>query len=130
MKFKFLIALCLLVTVGFAQTKRTTNTIKSDKTFVTLTEDDNSYELSAKYNEELTDKVNKYLDEGLAKGAKFSFKNTRLDAVMTLDNGITFYAKNSPGKLILKFDKRKNSTELYNRFKKMCEEIRDIVQKK
>lgn len=130
MKFKFLIALCLLVSTGFAQTKTTTNTVKNDKTSVSITEDDKSYELTAKYNEELTDKVNRCLDEGIAKGAKFSFKNTRLDAVMTLDNSITFYAKNSPGKLILKFDKRKNSTELYNRFKKTCEEIRDIVQKK
>ncbi|WP_429376792.1 hypothetical protein [Mucilaginibacter sp. UYCu711] len=128
MKFKFLIALCLLVSTSFAQ--KTTNSVKSDATSVSLTEDHNSYELSAKYNEELTDKVNKCLDEGLAKGTDFSFKNTRLDAVMTLDNGVTFYAKNSPGKLILKLDKRKNSTELYNRFKKMCEEVSAIVQKK
>lgn len=130
MKFKFLIALCLLVSTGFAQTKTTTNAVKSGKTSVSITEDNKNYEFSAKYDEELTDRVNKYLDEGIAKGAKFSFKNAQLDAVMTLDNGITFYAKNSPGKLILKLDKRKNSTELYNRFKKTCEEISNIVQRK
>jgi hypothetical protein len=129
MKFKFLIALCLLVSIGFAQ-KTTTNTVKSDKTSVTVTEDDKSYAVSAEYNPELTNKINKCLDEGIAKGTSFSFKNAKLDATMTLDNSISFYAKTSPGKLILKFDKRKNSTELYNRFKKMVEEIKDIVQKK
>jgi hypothetical protein len=130
MKFNFLITLCLLVSIGSAQTKTITNTVKSDKTSVSVTEDDKSYALSVEYNPELADKVNKCLDAGIAKGTSFSFKNTRLDATMTLDNGASFYAKNSPGKLILKFDKRKNSTELYNRVKKMVEEIKDIVQKK
>ncbi|MES2375089.1 MAG: hypothetical protein V4553_00840 [Bacteroidota bacterium] len=130
MKIKFLIALCLMASTGLAQAKTTTNTVKSDKTSVSVTEDDKSYSISAEYNPDLADKVNKCLDAGIAKGTNFSFKNTRLDATMTLDNGISFYAKNSPGKLILKFDKRKNSTELYNRVKKMVEEIKDIVQKK
>jgi hypothetical protein len=128
MKIKLLITLCLLVGTGFAQ--KITNSVKSDKTSVTLTEDENRYELKAEYNDELTNKIRSYMDDCITRGTGFSFKNTQLDADMTLSNHISFYIKTSAGKLNLKFDKRKNSAELYNRFKKMCEGIRDITQKK
>jgi hypothetical protein len=126
MKYNFLIALCLLIGNCYAKGKTNTN---YDKTSVTITEDGKSYELSAIYDEALTTKVQKYMDDFIGEGSKFSFKNIQTDAVLTLDNKLTFYMKSSPGKLILKFDKRKNSIELYNRFKKMCEGIRDIIQK-
>lgn len=100
------------------------------KSSVSITDSDHKYEFSASYNSELDKQVQGYMNDQIGNENNFSFKNTRVDATMTLDNKITFYIKNSPGKLILKLDKRKNSTELYNQFKKMCEGIRDLIQKK
>ncbi|NNU33643.1 hypothetical protein HK413_04860 [Mucilaginibacter sp. S1162] len=127
MKTKLLIAFCLLVSTTFAQTK--TETVKNESNSVTLTENDKTYELSASYNADLDKKIYDYMDDQISDGG-VKFRNTRVDAQMTLDNKMSFYAKNSPGKLVLKLDKRKNSADIYKRFKSMCEGIRDIIQKK
>jgi hypothetical protein len=127
MKINLLIAFCLLLNIGFAGAK-TGN--YADKTSVTITETENSCQLTALFNEAETKKIQNYMDDYLTRGTGCSFKNVQSDADITLDSKITFYMKTGVGKLILKLDKRKNSAELYNRFKKMCEGIRDIIQKK
>jgi len=128
MKTNILIAFCLLFNICLTSTE--TWAQKTDqKSAVSLTESNKTYELSATFDGDYTKKIQQYMDESLTDGSSFSFKNTQSDAVITLDNKITFYMKMSPGKLILKFDKRKNSAEFYDRFKKMCEGIRDIIQK-
>jgi hypothetical protein len=58
----------------------------------------------------------------------FKFTNTQLDADLSLTGGINFYIKLYPGDLVLKFDKRKNNTNDYIKFKKMCQGIKTLVQ--
>jgi hypothetical protein len=127
MKFKLLIMLGMLVSISFAQQKTTTNSVKSDKVSVTLTESEDRYELKAAYDEALTDKVRAYMNNTIAKGTSTNFKNTEVDAEMTLDNHASFYISSHPGKLSLKLDKRKNSAEIYKRFKEMCEGIKNLI---
>jgi hypothetical protein len=130
MKFKLLIALCMLVSTSFAQQKTTTNSVKSDNVSVTLTENDNTYELKADFDKALTNKVRSYMNKTVAKGTTTNFENTEVDAQMTLDNHASFYINSHPGKLNLKLDKRKNSAEIYKRFKEMCEGIKTILTQK
>jgi hypothetical protein len=130
MKFKLLMALCMLVITSFAQQKTTTNSVKNENLSVTVTEDETRYELKASFDKALTDKVRAYMNSTIAKGTGTNFKNTEVDAEMTLDNHASFYINSHPGKLNLKFDKRKNSAEIYKRFKEMCEGIRNILTKK
>jgi hypothetical protein len=130
MKFKLLIAFCVLAGTILAQQRTITKSVKSDNVSVTLTENETRYELKATYDEALTDKVRAYMNNTIAKGTSTNFKNTEVDADMVLDNHASFYISSHPGKLNLKLDKRKNSAEIYKRFKDMCEGIRNIVTKK
>lgn len=125
MKIKLLIAFCLMLNIGFA---RAATTCRFDKTSISITEDKGSYEMVAEFDEAKTKKVMGVMDDYLKPSA--SFKNTQIDAVMTLDDHTTFYVKTGPGKLTLKLDKRKNSAEVYQRFKKMVEKIKEALGEK
>jgi len=102
----------------------------NDKTFVKITESDNSYELASVYNPAKSKPITAYLDKCLTGPRDLSFKNAQLDANITLDSKITFYIRSRPGELILKFDKRKNNNGDYIKFKKMCEGIKAIIGEK
>ena len=130
MKTKLLIVCSLLISTGFAQQKTTTTTIKNDNNMVSISENGSRYEFHSVYNNNLTGKVLAYMDNTIARGSSTRFKNMQVDAQMTLDNHASFYIKSYPGKPDLKLDKRKNSVEIYTRFKSMCEGLRDLIQKK
>ena len=88
---------------------------------------DHYYEMTAKFNPDRTDKVNRYLDQELSSG-NMSFVNTEMDADITLDDKTTFYIKKSPGYLNIKFDKEKNSQEAFTKVKSVLEGINDVVR--
>jgi len=88
---------------------------------------DHFYEMTAKFNPKKTIEVEKYLDKELSSG-NMSFVNTRMDGEITLDNNATFYIKKSPGYLHIKFDKEKNSYEVYSKIKSVCEGISEVVR--
>jgi len=85
------------------------------------------YEMTAKFNPEKTAKVDRWLDKELSTG-NMSFVNTRLDGEITLDSKATFYIKKSPGYLHIKFDKEKNSDEVYFKIRSVCEGINEVVR--
>ena len=88
---------------------------------------DHYYEMTAKFNPDKTDEVDKYLDKELPSG-NMSFVNIEMDGEITLDNKVTFYIKKSPGYLHIKFDKEKNSNEAFVKIKSVCEGINDVVR--
>lgn len=120
----------MLISNCFAQQKTTTTTVKNDDMFVSISETKTNYEFHSTYNKDKTNQVLAYMDNTIAKGSSSRFKNMQVDAQMTLDNGASFYIRSYPGKLDLKLDKRKNSAEIYARFKNMCEGLKDLIQKK
>ncbi len=125
MKKTLLMAICLLLSIGVTSA----STIKTfDKTSVSISEDNKTYELKADYDEAKTDKLRSYLDKHL-KSEGFSFKNSETDATISVD-GKTLYVKNATGKLVLKLDKKKNSAEFYGKVKKMCDGISGVLNDK
>src|SRR5690348_7588940 len=130
MKTTLLIAFSMLISNCFAQQKTTTTTVKNDNMSVNISETKTNYEFHSTYNKDKTNKVLAYMDNTIAKGSSSRFKNMQVDAQMTLDNGASLYIRSYPGKLDLKLDKRKNSAEIYARFKNMCEGLKDLIQKK
>ena len=90
---------------------------------------DHYYEMTAKFNPNKTDKVDRYLDQELSGGNK-TFVNTQMDGEITLDNKTAFYVKKSPGYLKIKFNKEKNSEEAFTKLKSVLEGIGDVVRKK
>jgi len=125
MKIKFLIAFCLMLSIGLSVRAQSE---KIRKTSVTVDDSKTYYEMVAEYNLSDDAKVRSYMNDELGDRNNFSFKNVNSDATMTLNDKTTFYMKSAPGKLTLKMDKRKNTDEIYDRFKKMCQGIRLIIE--
>lgn len=125
MKTKLFIALCTLFSVILTYVDLKAQT-KESNTAISITDSKIKYEFSAEFDADKMPKVLAYMDEHL-EGSGMSFKNTQAAADLTLDNKMTFYMKSSPGKLAFKFDKRKNSAEFYQQFKKMCEGIKTVI---
>ena len=121
---KFLIWICLM----FICSVNTNYAIAQGRIAVTISESDNIYQLKTKYDKAKTRSVQEYMTQSLRETG-FKFTNTQLDASLALTGGINFYIKSNDGGLVLKFDKRKNKAEDFTRFKKMCEGIREIIQK-
>ena len=88
---------------------------------------DHYYEMTAKFNPDKTDKVDRYLDKELPVG-NMSFVNTEMDADITLDDKTTFYVKKSAGYLHIKFDKEKNSDVALSKVRSVCEGINEVVR--
>jgi hypothetical protein len=95
---------------------------------VTISDSNTILSLKAKYDDPAkTSRIQQYMTDAL-KETGYSFKNTQFDAQLALNGGINFYIKSDEGELTLKFDKRKNNTADYTKFKKMCDGIKNIVQ--
>jgi hypothetical protein len=73
--------------------------------------------------------VEEYMDNRIGAGSSMSFKNTRIDGELTLDDHSTFYIKKYPGLVEIKLDKERNSDEAFQRIKSMCEGIKQVVTK-
>ena len=58
-------------------------------------------------------------------GVVSNFGNSVMDGEITLDNKTTFYINKSPGYLHIKFDKEKNSNEVFSKIKFVCAGIND-----
>lgn len=85
------------------------------------------YEMTAEFNRDRTEAVERWLDKELPAG-DVSFTNTEIDGNITLDNQTTFYMKKSPGFLNIKLDKEKNSDAIYRKIRTACEGINDVVR--
>ena len=119
-----LIVICLasicFISPGYVQGRQGNTAVK-------ISETGNIYQFKVKYDQAKTRRIQEYMTESL-KETGFKFTNTQLDANLTLNGGINFYIRSYAGDLALKFDKRKNNTDDYAKFKKMCEGIKTIVQ--
>ena len=85
------------------------------------------YEMTAKFNPDKTDEVDRYLDSELS-STKMIFANTEMDGDITLDDKTTFYVKKTPGFLNIKLDKEKNSEEAFTKLKGVLEGIGEVVR--
>jgi hypothetical protein len=125
MKAKPSLILIAVLFISFAGVKQTQAQQKNAA--VTISDSNTILSFKAKYDPAKTRQIQQYMTDAL-KETGYSFKNTQLDAQLTLTGGINFYIKSDEGELVLKFDKRKNNTGDYTKFKKMCDGIKAIVQ--
>jgi len=126
MKAETILLLIAVLFISFAGVRQADAQQKNAS--VTITDSNAILSFKARYDPDKTDRIQRYMTDAL-KETGFSFRNTRMDAQLALTGGINFYIKSDEGELILKFDKRKNNTADCTKFKKMCDGIKDIVQK-
>src|SRR5436190_4393247 len=88
-------------------------------TNITVSENSNEYKMTAKFDVNKTKGIQDYIDQSLDKHGHISFKNSRTDASITLDDKTTFYIRSNPGNLEIKLNKKENAASSYNKIKKM-----------
>ena len=87
---------------------------------------DHYYELTAKFNPDKTDKLDRYLEKELT--SSMYFVNREIEVDLTLVDKTTFHIKKYPGYLNIKFDKEKNSEEAFTKLKGVLEGINEVVR--
>lgn len=103
------------------------HTVRSD-THITLTESDRYYSMDARFNNNKTREIEKYMDEKFGRRNNISFLNTRIDGRLTLDDHTTFIMKKNSGHVKIKLDKRDNSFASYRSVKSFCEGVAELLK--
>jgi len=93
---------------------------------ISYSENGHYYKMKANFSRSKTGAVERYMDDMLAIGS-MSFRHSRIDGELTLDDHSTFYIKKRAGYVYIKFDKNENSDEAYYKIKSMCEGIKRVL---
>ena len=97
-----------------------------NNTSISYSENGHYYKMKAKFSRSKTGVVERYMDDMLASGT-MSFRHTRIDGELALDDHTTFYIKKHAGYVYIKFDKDENSDEAYYKIRSMCEGIKRVL---
>ena len=93
---------------------------------ISISDDDDEYEMDALYQKRKTHAVQVYLNDHLLNN-RLSVKHRWKDEVVTLDDDTKIYLNSYPGELRIKIDKTENSEESCDKVKQVCEELKDIL---
>ncbi|HVZ98456.1 MAG TPA: hypothetical protein VG847_16355 [Chitinophagaceae bacterium] len=96
-------------------------------TRISINEDDDYYKFSALYNKLQSQEIKNYINEHIAPD---NLDGDYIDVTTTLEDATNFYIKETPGRLKIIFNKHKNSEASYQRIKKMCAGIKNILASK
>jgi len=94
---------------------------------ISVSENDDTYTFTASYNAANNQQVYDYINKNISPDQLGNSANDYFDVTTSLPDKTTFYIKESPGKLKIKLDKRRNSTASYYRIKNMCEGIKRLL---
>jgi hypothetical protein len=124
----FIAAFCLVslsIFIGWMKFQR-----NGDDLSISVTDTDDTYALTAKFNEDYTGKVQDYINHSIKPNKLFRSTHDYFNITTTLADKTEFHVKESPGELQIEFDKRKNSTASYWRIRKMSEGISNLLKEK
>jgi hypothetical protein len=121
-KYIVSITLGLLVMSGFTSCLHHRNNIS-----VTVTEDDDEFEMEAGYRERQTKTVQVYLNERLLKNSGTYIRNGYISDEVNLDDNARFHIISSPGELSIQFNKNENSAASYEKLKQVCAGLEQIL---
>ncbi|MBD2701195.1 hypothetical protein IC229_11150 [Spirosoma sp. BT702] len=92
---------------------------------IAVTDSDDTYEFSAKYDKKKTQRVQDFINQKMAPGSNVT--GDHVDITTTLDDNTRFELEEYPGKVRIKLDKEDNTEASYRRVKAMCEGVKRIV---
>jgi hypothetical protein len=114
----FIIAACLVV-IGCHYHGRNTS--------IAFSESERYYSMKARFSEERTREVERYMDKRMSDHRTMSFVNTTIDGQLSFDDRSSFYIKKYPGYLQIKLDKNQNSPDTYLQIRDMCQGIKRLL---
>ncbi|MDO3642524.1 hypothetical protein [Mucilaginibacter sp. L3T2-6] len=127
MKASFFLALLCLASlsifVGWMKFQH-----NNDNLSISVTDTDDTYALSAKFDENYTGRVQDYINHSIKPTDLFRSARDYFNVITRLKDNTEFHIKESPGELEVEFDKKKNSYASYQRIRKMCEGISNLLK--
>ena len=129
MKTSFLLtAFCLIsLSVFLVWTKFEVN---NHNTVGSVSEDADSYVFSASYGTEMTGRIYNYVNKSISPNQLGNSESDYFDVTTSLDDKTEVHIKESPGKLKIMLDKRKNPSASYYRIKGICEGVKKLLAEK
>jgi len=121
----YLTAFCVIALSIFLVWKK--NEIYGVSVAISVNENEETYKFSAVYDTNNTGRVQSYINNKISPNGLFQSENDYLDVSTTLADKTQFHVKESPGRLKIELDKRKNTYGSYIRIKKMCEGIKSLL---
>jgi len=94
---------------------------------ISVKENEDAYTFTASYDRGNSLAVYNYINKNISPNQLGDSENDYFDVTTSLTDKTVFYIKESPGKLKIAIDKRKNSATSYYRIKKMCEGIKGLL---
>lgn len=125
----YLTALCL-VAMGTFLVWQNLHRINNHNIAIAVHDDNDKYKFTAVFPDRNTTSVLEYINESISPNSLAKTDNDYFDVTTTLADRTEFYANESPGKLNIEIDKRKNSNASVYRIRKMCDGIKDMLTKK
>ncbi len=101
--------------------------LNNHDTAITVNENDDSYTFTASYDRGNSRAVYNYINRNISPNRLGDSEKDYFDVTTSLTDKTVFYIKESPGKLKIAIDKRKNSTASYYRIKNMCEGVKGLL---
>ncbi len=95
---------------------------------ISISEDDDEYEMDASYRKSKTHQVRVYLNEYLLDNSSVLVKNKPVKKEIILDDNTTFYLDANPGELRIKIDKSDNSEASCEKIRVVCEGLKEILE--
>ena len=95
---------------------------------VNVSESGSTYRLQAWYNRNKTGEVVRYINRQIQPSSLFSSADDYFDVHTQLSDRTRFYIKSSPGRIIISINKRENSPGSYEKIKRMCGGVVEIVK--
>ncbi len=129
MKTLFALCICCILAIGVLMA--TTRIGKNkDNIKISVSESRWNFEFKADYNSDKFVKIEQCLDDNLKGPRDPSFKNTQLDATLTLSDHAVFYIRSEAGELHIKLDKQQNSKETLAKFRKLYAALKNVIGEK
>jgi hypothetical protein len=87
-----------------------------------IKESDQRFQVYATYDRDRTAAVRRYLDQELH--TQDLFRKSTIDADIILEDNTKLYVKNTPGRLVIKFNREDNSEESFREMKRLAEGLK------
>ncbi|MEO6407035.1 MAG: hypothetical protein ABIY51_09165 [Ferruginibacter sp.] len=118
---KSIIFFCLTVFITITSCRH------HNDTSISFRDAERYYSMNAYFNRNQTRKLEYYLDRKLKRENNFSFVNTDVNDIVSLDNNASFYLRKTPGHIEIKIDKDANSFAAYQRVRSLCEGMKEVI---
>lgn len=116
--------ICLFLILGLFLSCSSGNDLK-----ISVTDSDDTFEFFAKYNERKTKKIKRFVNAQMAPAGSVTGDYVHIKELILEDN-TQIELEESPGKILIKLDKDRNSDASYHRIKSMCEKLKKVIEGK